>query len=308
MVDGQIFELIKKPKLFLTEKEAKHLKDESGWKEEPWIILNEIGNRLSLYSKTGTIAITNFFRDYDEECSKGSRSESIINYLKRIYELDDERELYTRIIKDYYFVVELYTNALIEKGEKVKLPKRKSNYRFLSLEKRKKIEGYPFITEVTKEKLRNRAVDKYILDNIDKIKKIRNEDIIKWVEYMMLWSTFDGWQAEKKTMEFLQKNIPEIKWRWSDEREDVQGADIVGEIDKKEIWIQVKLVTGARMAFSDIDFEKTIMLYIKNDNGNFYLVPKDYSKMGLAVSFIKMYCDIKGIDFVKYIQKRKQKI
>lgn len=40
MVDEQIFELIKEPKLFLSKEEAKHLKDESRWKEELWMILN----------------------------------------------------------------------------------------------------------------------------------------------------------------------------------------------------------------------------------------------------------------------------
>lgn len=159
--------------------------------------------------------------------------------------------------------------------------------------------------EVTKEKLRDRAIDKYILDNLYKIKEIKNEDIIKWVEYMMLWSTFDGWQAEKKVMEFLQKNIPEIKWRWSTEKEDVGGVDIVGIIDNKEIWIQVKLVSGARVAFSDIDFEKTIMLYIKNDDGKFYLVPKGYGEKGLIAYFLRVYCDFKNINFADYLKKRK---
>jgi len=307
MVDEKIFELIKKPKLFLTEKEAKALKEQSVWREEPWIILNEMGNRLRLYSKTGTIAITNFFRDYDKECSGETKRETIFNYLKKIYELENERELYTRIIKDYYFVIKLYVEALEKKEGRIKLPKVKSNYRLIPLKERKKIEGYPFLMEITKEKLRNRAIDRYIIDNLEKIKKIRNEEVIKWVEYMMLWSTFDGWQAEKKTMEFLRKRIPEIKWRWSTEEEDIKGADIIGEIDKKEIWIQVKLVTGARMAFGDIDFEKTIMLYIKNDGGKFYLVPKDYCEMGLPISFIKMYCDIRGIDFIKYLKNREKK-
>ncbi len=308
MVDEKIFELIKEPKLFLSEKEAIALKDASVWSKEPWIILNEIGDRLHLYSKTGTIAITNFFRDYDKECSKGSRKEAIENYLKKIYELENEKELYIKIIKDYYFVIKLYADALEEKdNKKIKLPKIKSNYKFIPLKERKKIEGYPFITEVTKERLRDRAVDRYIIDNFEKIRAIKNEEVIKWVEYMMLWSTFDGWQAEKKTMEFLERNVPEINWRWSTEAEDVGGIDILGKVDTKEIWIQVKLVTGARIAFKDVDFEKTIMLYIKNDNGKFYLVP-EYGNKGLVAYFLRIYCDIKKIDFIKYLQNRKDKI
>jgi len=106
-----------------------------------------------------------------------------------------------------------------------------------------------------------------------------------------------------------QKNIPEIKWRWSTEKEDVHGVDIVGEIDEKnkDIWLQVKLVSGARIGFGDIDFERIIMLYIKNDDGIFYLVPKNYEG-GLIAYFVKIYCDVMAYDFIDYLKKRKLKI
>jgi len=305
MINEKIVELLEKPKRFLTKLEYEKIK-KGEWKEKKYEILGTLADGFLLYSKHNTIPITNFFIAHKDECwVEGNREKTVENYIKKIWSLEDEKELYTRIIRDFYEIIKMYLEVYTSKDKLriYKLPSRKKNYRLIPLERRKKLKSYPFLKDVNPQYLRK--IDQYIFDNISELKMITNEDIFKWVEYMMLWGTFDGVEAEIKLMEFLNKNLPEIEWVYGTEKEDASGIDIKGIVNGHEIKIQVKLATGGRAGERGVDYSEVITLFCIIENGKLYIAPKEFGNEGWISYFLKIYSKIKKINYIEYLKRRK---
>lgn len=267
-------------------------------------ILNSIGDVFHLYSKSNTIPITNFFHLH-EDCFDDNKIKSLENYKKRIFELEEEKELYTRIMKDLLDAVNLYIKAkeLFNQGKPAILPKTKKDYRTFSLEKREKLK---FETTIFPDG--KRTTDKLILDNYQVLKTIDIDDTEKFVEMIMLWNTYDGIVAENKIMEFLKEKIPEIDWEFASEEEDKAGIDIKGKIEGFDttIFIQVTASASVRRGKGDVDPEKIITIYYGKENDKIIISPEGFQDAWVPF-FLKIYCDIKKIDFVEYLKNRKIK-
>jgi len=297
-----------KEELLLTEEEVKKIKNKKGRWKFLYEILDMIGDStgFSLYSKNNTIAITNFFRINEEECFvDNNKIKTLQNYKKKIWKKENERELYIRIIFDYIDIINLYL-GLKKENDKLILPKRKSKYRLRRLEERKK-EPYPII-KIKKDRLR--TIDKKIFEKIRFLKEITQEDIEKWTEYIMIWNTYDGTRAEIKVKDILEREVPEIKWEWSSEEEDIRGIDIKGYIEGSDeaLSVQIKGAKSAGRGAGEVDIKNTIIVYYGSEDGEVFLIPKRYGKEGWVAYFLRIYCKIKNIDFVEFINKRKKKI
>ena len=186
------------------------------------------------------------------------------------------------------------------------MPKRKYKYRFKPLETRRN-EKYP-TTLISENSLRK--IDKNIFENLNLLKKITQRDIEEWVEYVMIWNTYDGTKAEIKVMDILKTNVPEIRWEWSSEEEDTKGIDIKGHIEgsKECLLIQIKGLKSAGRGAGEVDIENTIIVYYASEDGEIFLIPKKYGIEGWVAYLLRAYCKIKGIDFVEFIKRRNNKI
>ena len=295
-------------RILLDEEEVENIKAKKGKWKELYDILDSIGDAkgFSLYSKNNTIAITNFFRQFKDECwVEDNKIKTLQNYKNKIWEMENEKELYIRIILDYLEIIKIY----LEKkkiGKKLVLPKRKYKYRFKPLETRRN-EKYP-TTLISENSLRK--IDENIFKNLNLLKKITQRDIEEWVEYVMIWNTYDGTKAEIKVMDILKTNVPEIRWEWSSEEEDTKGIDIKGHIEgsKECLLIQIKGLKSAGRGAGEVDIENTIIVYYASEDGEIFLIPKKYGIEGWVAYLLRAYCKIKGIDFVEFIKRRNNKI
>jgi len=294
--------------ILLNEEEIKKIKAKKGKWKELYEILDIIGDAkgFSLYSKNNTIAVTNFFRRFKDECwVENNKLKTLQNYKNKIWEIENEKELYIRIILDYLTIIKLYLERN-KIGTKLILPKRKNKYRLKPLEIRKK-EKYPTIL-INENSLRK--IDRYIFRNLNLLKKITQKDVEEWVEYVMIWNTYDGTKAEIKVMDILKTNVPEIRWEWSSEEEDIRGIDIKGYVNgsKECLLIQIKGPKSAGRGAGEVDIKNTIIVYYATENGDVFLIPKKYGIEGWIAYFLRVYCKIKGIDFIEFIKKRKNRI
>lgn len=276
----EIENILEKPYLFMSFEEATEVRREEKWKGEVYLFLNRIGDRLRIYSKSNTIAITNFFKNHFNECFiKDNPTETIKNMKNKIWENENEKELFTRIIKDYYWILKAYYDFFFEeKNVKTEytLPVMKKNYKNIPLEKRIRLKNEHILV---RRKFGRLKIDEIVKKNKEIIKKITTEDVCKWVDYIMLWGTYFGILGEIYVMNFLQREVKEIRWRWGTEKEDVEGIDIVGEYKNITIKIQVKLTRGGRIGEKGIDYSNVITIYV-NINGEVFIAPKGLGEIG----------------------------
>jgi hypothetical protein len=286
--------IINKKDLFLTKEEFFKIKNEGIWRNDPHFPLIETITRLArINSKSlsfpNTISYTNFFRKNRKDIFvKGNLEETVRKFKEKIFEDEDAKELFTREMKDYYYIIKLYIDAAKSGKSQFKLPttkgkwkytdlpdkeKLKDGWRNLDLKTRKAIKDYIFTKNFSNSSLRE--TDKKLFRNIKSLENITIEKICKWVEYMGLWSTAVGTPAEFYIMDELRKNVPEIKWRWPTDEEDVNNYDIVGSIGKIIIPIQVKLVQSARVGEPGINVSEVFLLYCKETNefGTYQICP-----------------------------------
>jgi len=321
MVDAEFFDITNKKELFLTEDEYFRIKNEGGWHNEFFELIEKINKVCKINSKNpkfqNTLAYTNFLRENHDFCFvKGNLSETVRRFKEKIFENPETKELFTREMKDFYYIIERYINEFkkYKKGKKIfLLPQRKGSWKYsnlkkedipkdingdykngwanLNLSKRKKINEYIFI----KEDLLKRKIDQQMFDNIHILENIPNEKICEWVEYMGLWSTAVGVGAEIFVKEQLEKYVKDIKWRWPTNEEDVNNYDIVGEVDNVVIPIQVKLAQSARIGERGLDVSKIFVLYCKEVGryGNYKICPIKFSPNGWISLFNRIYNDVK---------------
>ena len=297
--------------VLLDEEVVKRIKAKKGKWKDLYEILDRIGDArdgFSLYSKNNTIPVTNFFRRFKEECwleNENSRLKTLQNYKSKIWGIENEKELYVRIIRDYLSIIKIYLDSEIKGDEtKLTLPKRKNHYRLRPLKERR-AEQYP-TKKINENSLRK--IDHFIFEKSTLVEKIMQKDVEEWVEYVMLWNTYDGTKAEIKVMNILKESVPEIRWEWSSEEEDISGVDIKGFINgsKESLLLQIKGLKSAGRGSGEVDIENTIIVYYAAENGDVFLIPKKYGIEGWIAYFLRVFCKIKGIDFVEFIKRRKK--
>lgn len=280
--------ILKFPTLFMKFNEAKMMRESGKWGEKCFLFLNEVGSKLRLYSKSNTIAITDFFRKNFEICfDKESPNKTIENYKRKIWESENDRELLTRIIKDYYYVLKAYYEYLSEREQHSKrflLPRVKNKYKEITLKERKKLKYEHILTNRVFGKMK---LDLFVEENKETLEKITIGLVCKWVDYIMLWGTYYGTIGEMYVMDFLKREVKEIDWRWSTQEEDIRGIDIVGKYRGIEIKIQVKLTRGGRIGERGLDYSDVITMYV-NVNGEKFIAPRKIGEIGWRGFFEKI--------------------
>ena len=134
-----------------------------------------------------------------------------------------------------------------------------------------------------------RKTDEKMIKKIEILKNINLDVICRWIEYMALWSTAVGGGAELYIYENLVKLVPEVKWRWPDNEEDVKNFDVVGEINGTEIPIQVKLDRSARQGEGGLDVKEVFIIYCKELHyGAYKICPIKFGFDGWSALFKKI--------------------
>jgi len=304
-MEKELKDIINKEKLFLTEKEYYQIKNDAEWNNDDAQLCEEIIKLTKLNSKNpnfpNTIAYTNFFRKHRNKCFvKGDLNETVKRFKKIIFEHENEKELFTREMKDIYYIIKLY-HKISSDVKKVRIPTRKGSWKYtqfcntqnlqngwknLDLDKRKDINDYLFVYDSNNL----RPTDKKIIELLKRInlsEKELMEKICRWTEYMSLWSTAVGTAAEFYIMDQLQEYVKEIKWRWPTDDEDVSNYDVVGEVNNKIIPIQVKLERSAKIGERGIAVSKVFVLYCKEleKYGEYTICPEQFGFKPWAAMF-----------------------
>lgn len=306
-MDKEQFAKIESIEPFLSEKEYFKIKNEGGWNEEKFNLISEIIKLTKLNSKnpnfTNTIAYTNFFREHAEECVvEKDLYETIKRFKNKIFEDPEAKEFFTREIKDVYYIIKNYikieenyvpnqkylfpSRKGIWKNVKIPLEQKphKNGWKNLDLEIRKNIDDYIFMVSQ-----KARKTDEKMIKKIEILKNINLDVICRWIEYMALWSTAVGGGAELYIYENLVKLVPEVKWRWPDNEEDVKNFDVVGEINGTEIPIQVKLDRSARQGEGGLDVKEVFIIYCKELHyGAYKICPIKFGFDGWSALFKKI--------------------